>query len=617
MKQYILSGVALLALMLPSCSEDNLEIPKKGVVTADMFYQDPANAANAVSYVYERGMAAHTVAGNYTRGCIWQGAIFVLTNSPADDIYWASLTEGDHVDCLALNEYRNTFNENLSIIKQAYSAYYQMIHASNLMLDYYDYNMVADDADLNKEVNCAVAEAKVSRAFAHFMLATLWGNPPKVDHTITGDDQLANTPHDELIDWCISEVGEAAQYLPSKSGVNDGDLSVRFTKEFAYALKGKIELFNGKYAEAKADLEKVINSKLYELVDGPEMHKMFHAAGDCSKEWLFQYNYVESPGNFNAWIGEGQFSPHWVRGVGWRCLTFFPNEVDPGWGTMNPTKSFGDALIANDGRDSWRRQAWIVTYDEMMCGKNIGEEVILSYNSKFKRVKANIGGEANVDGLTNPVQVVQATKYNTETEEFDIIYPGPNNNSAAKGVYGCAGYWEYKRMPLMKEMDSDDKGGDNEHVNTNYPIMRYAEVLLLYAEACAQLGETSGKGLEALNAVQKRANSKTISSSLSLQAVKDEKRFEMFLEGARYIDLIRWGDAEAVLGEQGKNVPTAQTEIDESTSPMTVKLVLNWDNPFYKTANRAYGWKAGKHELLPYPYAATSVNKNLVQNPGW
>ena len=129
MKQYILSGVALLALMLPSCSEDNLEIPKQGVVTADMFYQDPANAANAVTYVYERGMAAHTVAGNYTRGCIWQGAIFVLTNSPADDIYWASLTEGDHVDCLALNEYRNTFNENLSIIKQAYSAYYQMIHA--------------------------------------------------------------------------------------------------------------------------------------------------------------------------------------------------------------------------------------------------------------------------------------------------------------------------------------------------------------------------------------------------------------------------------------------------------------------------------------------------------
>ena len=613
MKQYILSGVALLALMLPSCSEDNLEIPKKGVVTADMFYSDPANAENAVAYVYERGMAAHTVAGNYTAGCIWQGAIFVLTNSPADDIYWASLTEGDHVDCLALNEYRKSFNENLSIVKQAYSAYYQMIHASNLMLDYYHYNMT-DDEELNKSVNRAVAEAKVSRAFAHFMLATLWGNPPLVDHTITGDDRLPNTPHDQIIDWCIAEVEEAAKYLPNKKDPYDVDLSVRFTQDFAYALKGKIELYNGKYADAKASLEKVIKGGRYQLVEGKDMHKMFHSDGDCSPEWLFQYNYIENVGNFNAWVGEGQFSPHWVRGTSWRCLTFFPFQVEMGWGTMNPTKSFGDALIANDGKDSWRRQSWIVTYDEMMCGKKIGDDVILSYSPDLKSVKANIVCPESPDMNVEGAQVIQNKKYNTETDEFDIVYPGPNNSSSANGVYGCAGYWEYKRLPLMKDVDADDKGGDNEHVDSNYPIMRYAEVLLMYAEACAQLGETSGAGLDALKEIQNRAGSKHISSQLTLEEVKNEKRFEMFLEGTRFLDLIRWGDAAKVLGKNGEKTPTARTNIiGDVESPEAFELELNWRS----TNGDYYGFKEGKHELMPYPYAATSVNPNLKQNPGW
>ena len=55
----------------------------------------------------------------------------------------------------------------------------------------------------------------------------------------------SNKPHDVVLDWCIKELEEAAPYLPSKSSVNDPDMTVRFTKEFAYALKGKIELFAG------------------------------------------------------------------------------------------------------------------------------------------------------------------------------------------------------------------------------------------------------------------------------------------------------------------------------------------------------------------------------------
>jgi len=481
------------------------------------------------------------------------------------------------------------------------------------MLDYYQYNMVKDDDELNNIVNRSVAEAKLSRAYAHFMLATLWDNPPLVDHTIAGDVKLSNTPHSEIIDWCIKEVEEAAQYLPSKSNINDQDLTIRFTKEFAYALKGKIEVFNGKYDDAKKSLKKVIDSHLYELVDGKDMHKLYHVAGDCCKEWLFQYNYVEHE-VFSAWVhegsplGDGQFSPHYVNGMSWRNLNFFPEQTIPGWGTCNPTKEFGDALIENDGIDSWRRQSWIVTYDELLSGKTIGEDVILSYKKGIDLVDAYVVGPNGAS--ETPVKVAKTTKYDTEKEEYVETWAGPNNESTASGVYGNAGYWEYKRLPLRVELDEKDKGSDNQHIDVNYPIMRYAEVLLLYAEACANAGD-DGSGLAALNEVQNRAGSKHISSSLTLKEVKNEKRFECFMEGMRYIDLVRWGDAKAVLGEQGKSVPTASTKFDEVDGIPRLSLNLNW-----RSYNETYGFQ-DKHEHMPYPYSATSINSNLKQNPGY
>ena len=271
---------------------------------------------------------------------------------------------------------------------------------------------------------------------------------------------------------------------------------------------------------------------------------------------------------------------------------------------MNPRKEFSEALIANDGMDSWRRQAWIVTYDELCNGKVItgpdksANDTVLSYPAKKKNRGVNV-----------------------------------------KGVFGNAGYWQYKRIPLVEDLNTLVQGADFKGTNTssgvNFPIMRYAEVLLMYAEACAQLGETSGKGLDALNAIQKRAGVKaeSISTALSLQAVKNEKRLECFLEGTRFPDLVRWGDAVEFLGEQGGYVPTAYDK--SSTDRDDIKAVKDGDtidgNKYevvdyggghvlvmeYIKYNSVYGFKEGKHEVWPYPRNELNVNPNIQQNPGY
>jgi hypothetical protein len=135
--------------------------------------------------------------------------------------------------------------------------------------------------------------------------------------------------------------------------------------------------------------------------------------------------------------------------------------------------------------------------------------------------------------------------------------------------------------------------------------MRYAEVLLLAAEAQLQNGN-AGKAAEYVNQVRTRAQLPS-KGSVTMDDIKTEKRLELFAEGVRYQDLVRWGDAAAKLGTKGQQYPT---------------LVVNGDGTYtvkWTQQNSAdkCGWKAGKHEYLPFPATEVAVNPNIVQNPGW
>ena len=72
---------------------------------------------------------------------------------------------------------------------------------------------------------------------------------------------------------------------------------------------------------------------------------------------------------------------------------------------------------------------------------------------------------------------------------------------------------------------------------------------------------------------------------------------------SRYQDLVRWGDAAAVLGERGQKRPALYPDGR-----------VEWVN-FYDADD--CGFKSGKHELLPFPATEMNVNRNMVQNPGW
>ncbi|MDR1455517.1 MAG: RagB/SusD family nutrient uptake outer membrane protein [Tannerella sp.] len=115
--------------------------------------------------------------------------------------------------------------------------------------------------------------------------------------------------------------------------------------------------------------------------------------------------------------------------------------------------------------------------------------------------------------------------------------------------------------------------------DANYKVIRYAEILLSYAEAIQNGAAEKANitGLQALNAVRQRAGLQAI-AALSFEAIVHERRVELAVEGLRFPDLVRWGIAKEVLG-------------------------ANFD--------------VNRDEYLPIPFSEILINPNLQQNPGY
>ena len=388
----------------------------------------------------------------------------------------------------------------------------------------------------------AINEAKVFRAWAHFELVTLWGTAPKVDHLLTpGEYRQANgTPADTwaFIEQDLTEA-IASGTLPSKNSVNDEETGIRITKETAQAFLGKAYLFQGKYSEAASMLDNVINSGKYALFTG-DYDAQFHAAANNNCESVFELQ--KRYDTEQMW---NQFDMTFLM-QGWRSdkLKYKGDAaklIATGtYGFCNPRKSLYDAFVAWEGADGYRLNKTIWTYPQL--------------------------------------------------NDFGVTISGSN------AVYGNEGYFYWKGQSLKDDVITDMtyfQGGQY----INLKIMRYAEVLLMAAEANLQAGKND-KALQYINEVRTRAQ-ETPLTSVTLNDIKTEKRLELCLECIRYQDLVRWGDAKSVMGDQGKEIPAFTTD----------GIQWNWQNTTYGFQDKNY--------LLPIPLKELELNPNMQQNPGW
>ncbi len=562
-KIFIALSVACAAVAFTGC-EGRLDIPQKGVINIDDFYQTNEHAESALVNVYY--VAGRFLSNTMGTEAGWNECpILNPFEYASDDIFSSGENKADGVEGNQIAAF--WYDDTNTVITGSYHCYYMIINACNQLIDHFK-----DSADTQVKKRC-LAEARVMRAYIHLMLAMGWNNPPLVDHVLDGDERPSNCESQEvLLQWIADECTAALNDLDERPAATDKDGAVHVTKGFCNAIKAKALMFMGKYGDAMAPLEAVIGSGKYALVPGEKMSSLYHKSGDGSSESVFELNLV-----YDATV-DGFYQrtqPNFKMLWGWRSSRIkLPNGAGselPGegpWGWCNPSKKFVDTILENDGPDSFRRKAWIKSYDEIL----------------YEMPYAN-----DADCPTREAKEKDASRG---------IYD-------AAGVYGNVGYFMWKRLYRNEDRTPDA------NVEWNMLAMRYAEVLLMYAECCAQTGQKTADGLKYLNEIQKRAGANHISTELTLAEVQKEKFIECWLEGSRFPDLVRWGLAEKELADNGKWLPNYCDAMASKGEAKHRGYIDESDAAWCTTTHPDMGFKKDKHSYFPIPFAEKNVNPNI------
>lgn len=575
MKKIIFSLAVLSAGMFLTSCQDRLDVEQKATSSTDTFYKTDADAKSAVTAMYATFIGE--IGG--TEG-IWNAYIMGL-NYSADDVFSAGGDINDHADFRILDEMR--YDASSSPIGTLYNHIYKAIYSANLVINYFGGDLA--DTQVKRQ---AVAEARVMRAWAHMLAAQVYYQPPLIDHLIVSDKPTNAESQKAIFDFCVKECEEVMNDLPERKGTSDQESTWIATKGFAQFVGGKSALFAGDNAKAASLLKPLVESSNYALVPGNRFRDLFHKEGDGCEEKIFEFNYTTNTAVGGVWGGSIQRGRWMVANVlNWRGDDIQGGGKNPqicstgGWGGGSINQDFAHKMLENDG-DSYRRKATFLTSDEFFY-------------------------DASLCPWADDVEAGGTLKTRAE-KEFD-----PNRGiTKSAGSFSRSDVMEVKMM--MHPNDADLSVGDNCN-NTNFCLARLAEAYLLYAEAALATGN-SAEALKYVNKIQERAGSKTISTSVDLQTIMDEKQYELWFEGCRWFDIVRWGIAKQCYDKVLDNIPLQWDEYFQSGGTKPHKLVYKIHHPFAE-AGIKLEFVAGKNEYWPIPQTVIEVNNEMHQVRGW
>ena len=413
-----------------------------------------------------------------------------------------------------------------------------------------------DRAPIDVELaNRMKGEVRFLRAYEYFQRSQLYGDFPLVTTMLSTVEanEVARTPKAEVVQFILTELEAVIPLLPD---TYEGSDAGRITKGAAWALKARVELFNELYAESAISSKNVMDSGVYELF--PDYQELFRVTNEYNSEIILDVAYLETDPN---------------RTIGIQVLA--PEDTPGGgWSSVNITQSLMDAYEMANGK----------TIDDPSSGYDI--------DNPF---------EARDPRLLQTVIVPGA-------EFAGIIFNPMNPNSLDYWpTYNYTGYVGRKYTHFKSDFSDLYKTG------LNIPLIRYAEVLLTYAEAKIELNEIDNTVYSAINEVRLRAGLPVVDQSAyatqsSLrELIRRERRVELAMEGLRWYDIQRWKIGEEVM--DGPVYGARISKIDETGNVTYVS------DDHAKIEDRVFD--ASKNYLWPVPQNQIDTGKNLTQNPGY
>jgi len=498
------------------------------------------------------------------------------------------------------------FMINNSLTTTAWNQAYKLVANSNMLLEGMQKGKTNASVAGYSRIR---AEGLVLRAWAYYHLMGWFGDPVYFTKPLQPAEYetMARTPSATVITDLIKDLDEAVSLFDAASAAPIIKYG-RVNKGVALGLKAKIALMAKNYTVAAAAAKAIIDGKQYGL--NPKYADLFLLAGqraNANKELMFVQAYptdVLDPQN-------------------WLAVITIPRQVGSSQSSHFPSQALVDQF---EGKDGLRIDASTV-YDPAAPSKNrdnrlkwtiyMQGDTMLHNTSKTPSLPYVQPREKTIFNIYSNIKY----KFNWNTNVFDnvagnidwIDYKNSPWFAGATGSSGGVGYvWR-------KYIDPDQYSWETK---TGYVLMRYADVLLTYAEAKIEMNEIDASVVDAINLVRARAGQPAVtagSKSQMQQLIKRERAVEFASEGLRLFDIRRWGMvAKAMTGP----VVGVSLKMDD---PAPTPTFDNDNIPDYsassakrlKTRNQNRVNTADKYKLWPIPQGEIDKNKNLVQNPGW
>jgi hypothetical protein len=536
----------------------------------DYLDKDPLSGPSNQSFFTSQDELILAVNGIYTAMAITptDAMPYNTTIDATTDINWDRNTSG----LQALGKGNQDSNSDYAL--NLWTGFYKLIARCNFILD--NVNKVKDVTTPAIYARC-IAEARFGRAYAYQNLIELYGGVPLVTKMLSlNDAQLPRNTKEEVLSFVLTELDEAAKDLPVTYGAADVG---RATKGATLAFKARAALFNQKWDVAAEAAKAVMDLNTYSL--HPNFGELFTYNGQSSKEIILALQYLKTAKRTHS-VPRNLLSRN-------------------GQGTANkvPSQSLVDSYECTDGLTIDKSPLYDPAKPFVNRDPRLSFTVALPGSTYF-----NYQFETHKDSL-------KCWNYNANpATRID-------NQDAINAYASFTGYCWRKYVDLTDKVDVANS-------ELNIILIRYAEVLLTYAEAKIEAGQIDASVYDAINAVRQRpsVNMPAIQSGFSQAELRSivhkERMYELAMEGVRLFDIRRWKIAEQAMkgpfyGRIAKGLLATAPVID-------VNGIANYNNVPNKADMRVIEtrlFNPNRDYLWPIPNIEIVTNPKLTQNPGY
>jgi starch-binding outer membrane protein, SusD/RagB family len=466
---------------------------------------------------------------------------------------------------------------------------YDLIRKQNVFLEQ------MEDANVNEAFKKQkIAENRFLRAFTYFSMVKRYGGVPlitKAQKLTDPEDELypKRNKEAEIYDFIISEVDDIVNDLPENYDASDFGRPTRYA---ALALKSRAAMYAGSIAtwgqynlNGLAGIQSTQAESYWQ--QSYNASKAIIESGKYALYSDYQYIFLDENNEevifsklFNGPGGLG------MKGHGWD-LYQCPRGYNP-WGGGNQSSVYLDMVESYeyiDGTpgtlDRTELESKLWTMDEL-------------WKDKDPRFKASVYTQGT-PWMNNELQF-----YNGIMVDGNIITSGSYNGVLAKGISNN----DRTSFGVLKYLIPTYEQPDNNASPTDWIVFRYGEILLNFAEAAFELGNTD-EALNAVNQIRERAEIATL-NSIDRDKIRHERRIELAFENHRFWDLRRWRIAHI---ELSRNFSGLRYILDYETKKFRVEVIDAHGTVLPNFNQNKYYFPIGRNRI--------ANNPNLIENPGY